>query len=40
MPMKRFEYMRLKITDIPEEIIRKYGLQALATSDGYVYCEI
>ena len=40
MPMKRFEYMRLKITDIPEEIIREYGLQALATSDGYVHCEI
>ena len=38
MPMKRFEYMRLKITDIPEEIIREYGLQVLATSDGYVYC--
>ncbi len=38
--MKRFEYMRLKITDIPEEIIREYGLQALATSDGYVYSEI
>ena len=32
-PMKRFEYMRLKITDIPEEIIREYGLQALATSE-------
>jgi hypothetical protein len=31
MPMKRFEYMRLKITDIPEEIIKEYGLQALAT---------
>ena len=39
-PMKRFEYMRLKITDIPEEIIREYELQALVTSDGYVYCEI
>jgi hypothetical protein len=40
MPMKRFEYMRLKITDIPEETIREYGLQVLATSDGYVYCVI
>jgi hypothetical protein len=40
MPMKRFEYMRLKITNIPEEIIREYELQALATSDGYIYCEI
>ncbi len=40
MPMKRFEYMRLKITDIPDKIIRESGLQVLATSDGYVYCEI
>ncbi len=39
-PMKRLEYMRLKITDIPEEIIREYGLQVLATSDGYIYYEI
>ncbi len=39
-PMKRFEYMRLKITDIPEEIIRKYGLQELVTPDGYAYCKI
>jgi hypothetical protein len=39
-PMKRFEYMRLKITDIPEEIIREYELEVLATSDGYVHCEI
>jgi hypothetical protein len=23
-PMKRFEYMRLKITDIPEVIIKEY----------------
>ncbi len=37
---EKFEYMRLKITGIPEEIIREYGLQALETSDGYVHCEI
>ncbi len=24
MPMKRFKYMRLKITNIPKEIIREY----------------
>ncbi len=29
-----------KITDIPEEIIREYGLQELVNPDGYVYCEI
>ncbi len=32
--------MRLKLTDIPEEIIIKYKLHKIATDDGYVYCEI
>ncbi len=38
--MKCKEYMRLKITDIPGEIIKEYNLQELATEDGYVYCAI
>jgi hypothetical protein len=36
-PMKRPEYMRLKITDIPEEIIEQYKLKSSVTPDGYVY---
>jgi hypothetical protein len=39
-PMKRPEYMRLKKTDIPEEIMREYQLQELVTVDGYVFCKI
>jgi hypothetical protein len=39
-PMKRSEYMRLKMTDIPEEIIKQYKLREIATQDGYVYTEI
>ena len=39
-PMKRPEYMRLKITDIPDEVIEHYKLKELATPDGYVYCEV
>ena len=39
-PMKRPEYMRLKLTDIPDEVIEHYKLKELATPDGYVYCEI
>ena len=27
-PMERFEYMRLKMEDIPENVIEKYGLKA------------
>ncbi len=39
-PMKRYEYMRIKITDIPEEIIKEYKLCEIVTQDGYIYCKI
>ncbi len=39
-PMKRYEYMRLKISDIPKEIIQKYNLEELVTEDGYLFCKI
>ncbi len=39
-PMERVEYMRLKISDIPEEVIQHYNLMSLVTQDEYVYCEI
>ena len=32
--------MRLKITDIPQEVIEQYNLMLLVTPDGYVYCKI
>jgi hypothetical protein len=34
------EYMCLKLTDIPEEVIEHYNLKELATSDGYIYCKV
>jgi hypothetical protein len=39
-PMKRPEYMRIKLSDIPEEIIDEYNLRELVDEEGYVYCEI
>ena len=39
-PMKRPEYMRLKLTDIPDEVIEHYNLRELATSDRYIYCKV
>ena len=39
-PMKRPEYVRLKMNDITEEIIKQYKLREIATSEGYVYMEI
>jgi hypothetical protein len=32
--------MRLKTTDIPDEIIEEYNLREIVDDDGYIYCEI
>ena len=39
-PMARYEYMQLKLTDIPEEIVIEFNLRETATEHGYVYCKI
>ena len=39
-PMRRAEYMRVKLRHIPEDIIIQYNLREKATSDGYVYIRI
>ncbi len=39
-PIKRYEYMRIKITDIPKEIIEEYKLHQKVTDDRYIYCKI
>ncbi len=38
--MARYEYMRLKLTDIPEEIIIEYKLHDIVTDEGFVYLKI
>ena len=39
-PMAWYEYMRLKLEDMPEDVIEHYPLHDIAMPDGYVYCEI
>jgi hypothetical protein len=39
-PMSRYEYMRLKFLDMPEDGIEHNKLRNIATPDGYIYCEI
>ena len=39
-PLKRFEYIRLKLSDIPEEIIEEYQLRDKADKDDNVYVEV
>jgi hypothetical protein len=38
--MAWYEYMRLKLADMPEDAIEHYHLRDIATPDGYVYCKI
>jgi hypothetical protein len=38
--MMRYEYMRLKLSDIPEDIIAHYHLLNIPTPNGYIYCKI
>ena len=39
-PIKRFEYVHLKIADIPDNIIKLYDLGSKVSKDGYVYVEV
>jgi hypothetical protein len=39
-PMTRFEYMQLKLSDMPDDIIAHYHLCDIATPGGYVYSKI
>jgi hypothetical protein len=39
-PMPRYEYMKIQLSKIPDEIIAEYDLSSLATKDGWVFMEI
>ena len=39
-PLKRPEYAKIRLSDIPEEIIVEYNLKEKATSDGWVYIKV
>ena len=39
-PLKRKEYVRMKLSDFPEKVIEHYNLREKATQDGFVYVAI
>jgi hypothetical protein len=39
-PMERYEYMRMKINVIPEDIVDQYNLREKVSKDRFVYVEI
>ncbi|KAL7490093.1 hypothetical protein ACHAW6_016101 [Cyclotella cf. meneghiniana] len=36
-PLTRPEYIRIKMTDIPQEIIKEYKLRSIVSNDGFIY---
>ena len=38
--MAQYEYMRLRLADMPEDIIAHYKLNEIVTREGYIYCKI
>ena len=39
-PRDPFEYMRMHLRDIPQEIIDQYKLTNIVDPNGYIYIEI
>ena len=39
-PLAWYEYLRLKLSNLPEDVIEQYGLKDKTTSEGYIYVEI
>ena len=39
-PLTRYEYLRPRLDNFPEEVIAQYNLKDIVTSDGYVYIEV
>ena len=38
--MERFEYMKLKLSNLPKDFIKEYDLAPKVDQNGYVYVEI
>ena len=39
-PMKRFEYMRLKLSNLPEDFLERYNLEPKSEKNGQIYVKI
>jgi hypothetical protein len=39
-PLKQPEYAKIKLSDIPEEVIKEYKLHEKATPDGWIYIKV
>ena len=40
MPMEWYEYVHIKLTDVPNKIIKQYKLAEKVNLDGYFYIKV
>ena len=38
-PIKQIEHIRIKLSDIPDEVVKEYKLRGMATKDNSIYIE-
>ena len=39
-PLARYEYLLLKLSNLPDDVIEEYNLKEKTTNDGFVYVEV
>jgi hypothetical protein len=39
-PLDRYEYLRLKLNELPDDVMEEYGLKDKATPGGFVFVEV
>ncbi len=39
-PLHRYEYLRLKLNELPDDVIEEYDLKDKETTNGYVFVEV
>ena len=39
-PLARYKYLRLKLSDFPNDVIKEYNLKEKTTKGGFVYVEV
>ena len=39
-PLARYEYLRIKLSNLPDDVIEEYNLKENIAKDGFVYVEV
>lgn len=37
MPLKKYEYLKLRLSDLPDDVIEQYNSRAKVTLEGFLY---